>query len=200
MKKVQLTPEAIMEIAKQNPEGFTVTMTGNSYTVGIAVATSLTQEAFGMEGIQKVIDVINNSGDAFNAIGGWYNAEDGQYYFDAVIVYDYAHMFEAYYMAIGEKQKAIYDIGKGIEISLKYPKSEADAQPETDEKSKVINSDGFLFLDVTEKAKEVFQSDCFQLYEIYDDGTEGMIDSHERLNETLEGGGTVAIEVGWIPA
>lgn len=56
--------------------------------------------------------------------------------------------------------------------------------------------DGFIWLLVTKKAKEVFNSGLFSLYVLYDDGTEGQAESLDDINEALANGLDIGIEVG----
>lgn len=71
--------------------------------------------------------------------------------------------------------------------------------------SKLITTkDGFMFMNVTDKAREIFKSETF-LFELYalivssEDLTEiseSLIKTEEELNKHLENGWTIAIEVG----
>jgi len=56
--------------------------------------------------------------------------------------------------------------------------------------------DNFVWLIVTEKAKDIFHSGIFELYTLYDDGTESLITSYDEINEALENGLNIVIEVG----
>ena len=58
--------------------------------------------------------------------------------------------------------------------------------------------EGFAWLIVTDKAKEIFNADLFQLYTLHDDGTESLIETFEDLNKSLENGLDIGIEVGYI--
>ena len=70
--------EAIHEIAKKNPEGFTVDPTTlKRITKGISVAYIETQDSFGIEGLERVI---NHALGHDRKVGGWMNEDDGQYY------------------------------------------------------------------------------------------------------------------------
>lgn len=62
-----------------------------------------------------------------------------------------------------------------------------------------INKDGFIWLIVNDKAKEIFNSGVFALYVLYPDDTEAQIESFDRLNEILEQGLDIGIEVGYLP-
>ena len=61
----------------------------------------------------------------------------------------------------------------------------------------VDNEDtNFVWLLVTEKAKKVFNSGLFDLYALYEDESESLIESMEVLNKALENGLEIGIEVG----
>jgi hypothetical protein len=62
--------------------------------------------------------------------------------------------------------------------------------------NKIKNVDGFVWLIVTSKAKEVFTSGLFEVYELHEDGSESLIESMDELNEVLERGGDIGIEGG----
>ena len=62
-----------------------------------------------------------------------------------------------------------------------------------------INKNGFIWLTVNDKAKEVFNSGLFSLYVLYPDNTEAQIESFDSLNGFLEQGLDIAIEVGSLP-
>lgn len=111
-------------IAAQNPEGYTVNAaTLQPIKSGYAVSLAVTQDSFGSEGLKKVVNVIEkmqNQGEAsyFDglAFGGWYNAKNGFYYFDAtVIVKDRAKALE---LARVNGQLAIYDLNNLEQIRL----------------------------------------------------------------------------------
>lgn len=59
-----------------------------------------------------------------------------------------------------------------------------------------ITADGFVWLLVTEKAKEVFNSGLFSLFVLYDDDSEALIEEFEDLDKALENGLSIGIEVG----
>lgn len=61
---------------------------------------------------------------------------------------------------------------------------------------KIVND--FIWLVVTDKAKEIFSADLFQLYTLHDDGSEALIETFEDLNEALENGLEIGVEVGYI--
>lgn len=61
---------------------------------------------------------------------------------------------------------------------------------------KIVND--FIWLVVTDKAKEIFNADLFQIYTLHDDGTESLIETFEDFNEALENGLDIGIAVGHI--
>lgn len=62
--------------------------------------------------------------------------------------------------------------------------------------TKVIN--GFVWLIVTDKAKEIYSSGTFELYALYPDpeGTESLIECESDIEDALEDGLDIGIEVG----
>jgi hypothetical protein len=60
----------------------------------------------------------------------------------------------------------------------------------------MIIRNGFVWLAVTNKAKEVFQSGLFEVYKLHDDGSESLCESYADINDALEFGLELAIEVG----
>jgi hypothetical protein len=61
---------------------------------------------------------------------------------------------------------------------------------------KIVND--FIWLIVTDKAKEIFSSELFELYTLHDDGSEALIETFEDLNVALGNGLDIGIEVGRI--
>jgi hypothetical protein len=61
---------------------------------------------------------------------------------------------------------------------------------------KVMN-DGFVYKLVNEKrARQIFDLNLFDLYIIWDDDSESLIDTHKELNDALEKGYEIGIPVG----
>ena len=61
-------------------------------------------------------------------------------------------------------------------------------------KIKVIND--FVWLLVSDKAKEVYSSGTFDLYVLHNDGSESLVQSYADINNALESGLDIGIEVG----
>ena len=60
--------------------------------------------------------------------------------------------------------------------------------------AKVI--DGFVWLIVTNKAKEIYQSELFELYILHEDDSESLAESYDDITLALENGLGIGIEVG----
>ena len=56
--------------------------------------------------------------------------------------------------------------------------------------------DGFMWLIVTEKAKEIFSAGIFDLYVLHSDDSESLIQSYEQIHYAQECGLEIGIEVG----
>jgi hypothetical protein len=65
--------------------------------------------------------------------------------------------------------------------------------------SNIITTKGFTWLVITQKAKEVFVSGCFEVYRLHEDGSESLIEEYEDLVEAQEQEAVLAIEVGCVP-
>jgi hypothetical protein len=56
-------------------------------------------------------------------------------------------------------------------------------------------NDGFLWGNVTQKAKEIFNSGLFELYAVNYDDSDYLIEDYDTLNELLENGTLIYIEL-----
>ena len=61
---------------------------------------------------------------------------------------------------------------------------------------KITKGDEFVWLLVTDKSREIFMSGLFDLYILYDDDSETLIEGYSQLLEALENGIDIGIEVG----
>ena len=106
---------ALIAIADQNPEGFTVdASTLEPVTTGYSVAIAETQNSFGPAGLENVHDAII-CGMA-ECVGGWFDSESGKYYFDAVNIY--RNKYQAIEIGRANSQIAIFDLDNLDEIRL----------------------------------------------------------------------------------
>lgn len=107
---------ALAAIAINNKDGFTVNAaTLQPVTRGYAVAVADTQNSFGLEGLANVVKYVSNH-PKVNAFGGWYNSENGMYYFDAVVIVN--DLKAAKELGRANKQLAIFDLANLREIRL----------------------------------------------------------------------------------
>lgn len=113
--KQSITKLAIEKIAQENPEGFTINKkTLQPISRGYAVAISETQDSFGSEGLDKVMEFAKPS--FVDAYGGWLNEKNGEYYYDAVMIIE--DLRTALFLGFRNKQIAIFDLEKGKQIKL----------------------------------------------------------------------------------
>lgn len=61
-----------------------------------------------------------------------------------------------------------------------------------------VTKDNFVWKIVTHKAKDILASGIFELYVLYDDDTEGLIEDLEDLELALKEDRDIGIEVGQI--
>lgn len=107
---------ALSLIAANNKDGYTVDATTlQPIQKGYAVAVAATQNSFGPDGLARVIEYARTHKEV-NAFGGWYNAENGLYYYDAVVITD--SLADALELGKSNAQIAIFDLQKMKEIRL----------------------------------------------------------------------------------
>ncbi|MDR2125585.1 MAG: hypothetical protein LBP63_01975 [Prevotellaceae bacterium] len=98
--------KAIFEIAKMNPDGFTVDLTTlKKVAGGISVAYIQTQDCFGIEGLEKVL---KHAVKHENKVGGWKDDDTGSFYFDSVKIF--TNLDEAKKFGLENEQIAVFDI------------------------------------------------------------------------------------------
>ncbi|MFV0189081.1 hypothetical protein OBK29_03995 [Empedobacter falsenii] len=106
----------VMDIAKKNPNGFTLNLkTMRLVRFGIPVAYLETQNSFGNESLENVIihALDNNS-----IIGGWLDEETNLFYFDSVKLFKESDLNKAIEFAKENKQIAIFNIRTLTEIRI----------------------------------------------------------------------------------
>lgn len=107
---------ALATIAAANPAGYTVNArTLEPLTSGYAVAVAATQNSFGPEGLERVIEYANTHKE-IAAFGGWLDDKSGLYYYDAVIICQ--DLTNAMELARVNKQLAFFDLNKKKEVRL----------------------------------------------------------------------------------
>lgn len=109
--------DRVWEYSKNNPDGFTLNIeTMKAVKFGIVVAYYETQNSFGKEALENVI---NHSLNHNKTIGGWLNYENEMYYFDSVKIFKNSELSEAIEFARSNKQLAIFDLTNLKEIKIK---------------------------------------------------------------------------------
>lgn len=93
------------EVAKQNPDGFTHSLSNVAPKTGYVVAFEATQNSFGREGLKHCL---NHAMLHEGLVGGWLNTDNGLYYFDSVLVFQ--NLNEALNFGKVQNQIAIFDI------------------------------------------------------------------------------------------
>jgi hypothetical protein len=63
---------------------------------------------------------------------------------------------------------------------------------------KITKEDQFVWLIVTEKAKEIYISGLFELYILHDDDSDSLVEGFGQLTEAIENGQDIGVEVGFI--
>lgn len=67
-----------------------------------------------------------------------------------------------------------------------------------EQKTKIC-ADGFVWLVVDhEQARKLYKADAISLYTLYNDESEALIESEEKLEEAIEKGLEIGIEVGFL--
>ena len=98
--------DAIMKIANENPDGFTIELTTLlKVEKGFSVAYKETQNCFGIDGLKRVIIHSESHG---KVIGGWFNEDNNLYYFDSIMIVE--NEVEAIKLGIENEQIATFDI------------------------------------------------------------------------------------------
>jgi len=106
----------VLEYSKKNPEGFTLNIeTFEEVEEGFSVAFLETQDSFGAESLEKVI---NHALKNDKTIGGWLDEESGLFYFDSVKIFSDTKQKEALKFAKENEQIAFYDLTFRREIRL----------------------------------------------------------------------------------
>src|SRR5690606_1615432 len=109
--------ERVWEYSQNNPDGFTLNIeTLKEVKFGIAVAFKETQNSFGKQSLQTVI---NHALENEKTIGGWLNGDNGLFYFDSIKVFKNSEIKEAMKFGIENEQNAIFDLTNLKVITLK---------------------------------------------------------------------------------
>lgn len=109
--------DGVWEYSLINPNGFTLDIeTMKPIKYGISVAYQETQDSFGKESLNGVINHALRNG---KAVGGWFDTESNRYYFDSVKIFKNSEIDKAIEFAKNNDQLAIYDLTNLKEIRFK---------------------------------------------------------------------------------
>jgi hypothetical protein len=86
----------------------------------------------------------------------------------------------------------------GFNINSNLWQQEAIAAVNSNYHNMKITKDNFVWLIVTEKAKEIYISGLFELHILHDDDSDSLIEGFGQLTEAIEDGQDIGIEVGFI--
>lgn len=105
----------VYNVAVNNPEGFTLNISNMQLIKsGFVAAYKETQNSFGLDGLKNAIKYALSVGS--NIVGGWYNSQNGLYYFDSSKVFD--NLPEAALFGLENEQLAIFNLNECKEIKL----------------------------------------------------------------------------------
>ena len=108
----------IWAMGQMYPDGFTLSLESlRQPQKGIAVSYLATQNSFDKKSIPAVI---KHAHAHENIVGGWYNPEEGKYYFDSTRLFPEDSLAAALAFARKNHQHTVYDLGKGINIRSNY--------------------------------------------------------------------------------
>lgn len=109
--------DGVWEYSLINPNGFTLDIeTMKPIKYGISIAYQETQDSFGKESLNGVINHALRNG---KAVGGWFDTESNRYYFDSVRIFKNSEIDKAIEFAKNNDQLAIYDLTNLKEIRFK---------------------------------------------------------------------------------
>jgi hypothetical protein len=114
--KIKDLVSKVLEFAETHKDGFTLDIrTLRPITTGIVASYKATQNSFSANDLQSVV---NHALSHDGVVGGWYNTEDGRYYFDSNKVFNINDLAEAIEFGLNNEQHAIFDIDNLQEIRL----------------------------------------------------------------------------------
>ena len=117
-------------MGEMHPDGFTIDInTLKQPTKGIAVSYAATQNSFEKK---DILNVIKHAKAHNGYVGGWYNPENGKYYFDSTRLFPEDSLTAAMAFARENGQNTVYDLAKGIEIWSNYEQEDIRIILDTD--------------------------------------------------------------------
>lgn len=110
--------KVIYVMGQMYPDGFTLDLnTMRQPTEGLMVSYKETQNSFGIKDIRKVL---RHARAHNNLVGGWYDPEKGDYYFDSNRSFPEDSLAAALAFARENGQHTVYSCGMGINVKSNY--------------------------------------------------------------------------------
>lgn len=108
--------DRVWAYGQEHPDGFTVDVrTMEVPTEGIAVSYAATQDSHSREDLERVVEhALRHDGYA----GGWYNGENGLYYFDSTRLYPEDRLEDALRFGRENGQHTVYILSTGKEVPV----------------------------------------------------------------------------------
>lgn len=107
----------VSAVAAANPAGFTYDIERCEIpTSGYCVALAQTQNSHGLDGLARVLSLIQSGTTRASCVGGWLDTESGRYYYDATVLVQDRAAAEA--LGRANKQIAIFHLDTCEEIRL----------------------------------------------------------------------------------
>ena len=114
--------DRVWAYGQSHPDGFTIDVrTLAEPAEGIAVSYAATQNSHSREALERMVaHALRHDGYA----GGWYNPENGLYYFDSTRLFPEDRLEDALRFARGNGQHAVYILSTGTEVPVDAGKSD----------------------------------------------------------------------------
>lgn len=108
--------DRVWAFSQAHPDGFTIDVrTMTEPTEGIAVSYAATQNSHSRDSLERVIDhALHHDGYA----GGWYNPENGLYYFDSTRLFPEDRLEDALRFGRENGQHSVYILSTGTEVPV----------------------------------------------------------------------------------
>ena len=110
--------DKVWTFSQSHPDGFTLDIrTMTEPTEGIAVSYASTQ---GSHSRSQLDGVVSHALQHDGYVGGWYNSEDGLYYFDSTRLFPKSALDEAIQFGKENGQQSIFVLSTGTDIPLEH--------------------------------------------------------------------------------
>ena len=114
--EIKSIADKVWAFSQAHPDGFTLDVrTMTEPTNGIAVSYADTQNSHSRDQLEKVVEHALNH-DGF--VGGWYNSEDGLYYFDSTRLFPEDSLKEAIQFGKDNSQHSVFILSTFTDIPL----------------------------------------------------------------------------------